>query len=109
MVSFIITSGRKRWYVVGAYMPTNDLPTAHWITQALECGTEGVGKLLVGDLNACLANERDEREEQLATVLAGHFLTDQGRHFLPRRKYPAEGNWEWRMWREGRPISGRGD
>ena len=59
-------------------------------------------KLLVGNLNACLANPRDQREEQLATVLAGYGLTDQAQHFLPRRKYQAEGNWTWRMWRGGR-------
>ena len=26
MVSFTITSGRRRWYVVGAYAPPNDQP-----------------------------------------------------------------------------------
>ena len=65
--------------------------------------------LLVGDLKACLENPRDQREEQLATILAVYGLTDPAQHFLPRRKYRAEGNWTWRMWREGRPISGQGD
>ena len=31
--SFIITSGRKRWYSVGAYVLPNDLPTTNWIRQ----------------------------------------------------------------------------
>ena len=52
VVSFIITSGRKRWYGVRAYIPPNDLTTVHWITQALSCRPEGVRKLLVGNLNA---------------------------------------------------------
>ena len=108
VVSFIITLGRKLWYVVGAYVLPNDLPTVNWITQVLACKPKGVGKMLVGDLNACLTNPRDQQEEQLATVLAGHGLTDQARHLSPRRKYRTEGNWTWRMWREGRPISGRG-
>ena len=38
VVSFIATSGQKRWYVVGAYVPPNDLPMIQWITQELACG-----------------------------------------------------------------------
>ena len=87
VVSFIITLGRKCWYGVGAYVPPNNLPTINWIRQELECRTKGMRKLLVGDLNACLENPRDQREEQLATALAGYGLTDQAQHFLPRRKY----------------------
>ena len=86
VASFIIKLGRKCWYIVRSYMPPNDLPTVHWIMQVLECGPEGAGKLLVGNLNSCLENPRYQREEQLATVLAGHGLTDQAWHFLPRRK-----------------------
>ena len=108
VVIFTVTSGQKRWYVVGAYVPPNDLPTVHWITHALACGTERVEKLLVGDINACLENLRDQRGEHLATVLAGHGLTDQARHFVPRRRYRAEGNWTWRIWIEGRPVLGLG-
>ena len=59
VVSFIITSERKRLYSVGAYVPPNYLPTVHWITQILACGLKGVEKLLARDLNACLANTRD--------------------------------------------------
>ena len=63
--------------------------------------------MLVDNHNACLENPRDQKEEQLVTVLSRHGLTDQARHFLPRQKYRAEGDWACRMWREGRPISGR--
>ena len=99
MVSFIITPGRKSWYGVGAYVPPNDLPMINWVRQALECGPKGMGNLLVGDLNSCLENLRDQREEKPATVLVGNGLTDQAQKFSPRRKYRAEGNWKWRMWR----------
>ena len=99
VVSFVITSVRKCWYIVGSYVPPNDLPMVHWITQALSCRPEEVGELLFGDLNACLENTRGEMEEQIATVLAGHGMTDQVRHFLPRRKYWVEGKWTWIMWR----------
>ena len=58
-------------------MSINDLPMVHWIMQALACGTEGVGNLLIGDLNTCLENTKDQKEEQLATLLPGHVLTYQ--------------------------------
>ena len=108
MVSFTVMLGQKRWYAVGEYVPLNNLLTVHWITHALACGPERVGKLLVGNLNACLENPVDQREEHLATVLLVHGLTYQARHFVTRRRYRAEGNWTWRMWIEGRLILGRG-
>ena len=77
VVIFIITSGRKRWYGVWDYLLPISLPTINWIKQALEWGPKGVGKLLVGNLNTCLANSRGHREEQLAPVLAGHGIMDQ--------------------------------
>ena len=52
MVSFKVTSGRKLWYVVGAYVLLNNLPALHWITHVLACVPEGVVMLIVGDLNA---------------------------------------------------------
>ena len=36
----------------------NDQPTIHRVAQSLECGTVGVEKLIVGDLNACLVQHR---------------------------------------------------
>ena len=86
VVSFIITLGRKQWYVVGYYMPPNNLPTVYWITKPLACGPKGVGELILGELNAYLEDLRDQREEQLVTVLVVHLLTDQAQHFLTRRR-----------------------
>ena len=76
----------------------------NWIRQVLECGTKGTRNLLVSNLKTCMENPRDQWEEQLATVLTGYGLTEQAQQFLPRRKYREDGNWEWRMWKEGRPI-----
>ena len=52
VVSFTVTSGQKRWYVVEAYVYPNNLPEVHQIAHVLECGPEGVEKLLVVDINA---------------------------------------------------------
>ena len=68
VASFIITSGRKRWYGVGSYVPPNKLPTINWIRQLLEYRPKGMRKLLVSDLNVYLENMRDQQEEQLSAV-----------------------------------------
>ena len=54
VVSFTVTSGQQPWYVVREYVPPNNLPKVIWITHALSCETERVGKLLARYLNACL-------------------------------------------------------
>ena len=96
-ISFIVTSGQKCWYVVRAYVPPNNIHAVHQITHALEYGPERVGKLLVGDRNACLEHLRDQWEEHLYTVIVSHGMTDQSHNFMPRRRYRAEVNWSRRM------------
>ena len=108
MLSFTVTSGQKRWYVVGAYVPPNNLPAFHQIAHALTCGIYVVGKLLVGNLNAYLSHPRDQLEEYLVTFIAIHGLSDQAHNSMPRWRYRAEVNWMWRMWRWGGAISRRG-
>ena len=97
VLSFTVTSGQKLWYIIGAYVLSNNLPVVHQITHALTGVMEGVGELLVGELNACLAHTRYQREEHLATIIAIHVMKDQARNFMPRRRYRSEGNWMWRM------------
>ena len=87
MIIFKVTPERKRCYVVGAYVPPNDLPAVYHMTHYLTCGTEGVVKLLVGELNAFLEHPRYQQEEHLATVVAIHGLKNQAQHFTPRRRY----------------------
>ena len=50
-------------------MPPKDQPVLHWVVQSLAHVTAGVEKLLVGNLNTCLAQPRGEREEDLATPI----------------------------------------
>ena len=44
-----------------AYVPSNNLPTVNWITQALACGKEEMGELLVGNFNTYLENSRGQQ------------------------------------------------
>ena len=109
VVSFTITTGWKKWRVVGAYVPVNNQPGVHWVVQALSREPEGVGTLLVDDLNTCLSQPRDQREEDLETAIDNHGLTDQLMHFTPRRRYRGERGRQWRTWIDGRPILGQGE
>ena len=59
MVSFKITAGEKRWYIVGVYMPPNDQPMVNWVEKYLEHGPAGVEVLMVRDLRACLEQPQD--------------------------------------------------
>ena len=109
VVGFTITAGRKRWYAIRAYMPPNNQTAVHRVHQALAQGTEGVETLLVGDLNARSAQPWDRQKKNLANNIANYGLVDQTLYFIPRRRYRGEGGWLWRMWRDGRPITERGD
>ena len=109
VVIFTITMGRKRWYVVRSYVPPNDQPAVHQSVEALSCGKAGMVKMLVGYLNSCLAQLRDQQEEDLATAIANHGLSGQSWHYNPIQRYKGGGDCSWRMWIDGRPISGLGD
>ena len=37
VISFTVTSGRKIWYIVGAYVPPNDLLAVHPVTYGNIC------------------------------------------------------------------------
>ena len=86
VVSFTFTLEQRQWYVVGAYVPPNNQPEIHWVAQALARELAGVGKLLVGNLNACLAQPRNQQEEDLEIIILGHGMSEQQRNFNPRRR-----------------------
>ena len=63
----------------------------------------------MGDINVRLRELRDDREDKLASALAGTGMDDVTAHFTPRRQYRGTGSWTWQMRREGRMVTGRGD
>ena len=63
MVSTVLTSGRRIWYVVGEYVPPNDAPTVARVEQTLGQAAKGVEVILMGDLNFRLGELRDTWEE----------------------------------------------
>ena len=87
MVSFLLKSGESIWYVIGAYVPPNDVPTVHQVEQLLTENPKWVETILMGDLNERLEEPCDKREEDLTTSLADHGLEDISRYFTSRRRY----------------------
>ena len=90
-------------------MPPHDVPAVHHIKQVLEMVPKGMEVILLGDLNIRLREPREDREDELATALAGIGLMDVAAHFTPRRRYRGTGNWTWKMRQEGSMVTGRGD
>ena len=87
VVSFLLLSGARRWYVVGAYALTKDAPAMHYVEQLLRAAPNGLDKILTGDLKGQLGESRDGREEGLVTTLVDRGLFNMTDHFMPQRWY----------------------
>ena len=48
MEMFLPTSGARRWYVVGEYVPPNNVPAMHRVEQALRAAPKGIEIILTG-------------------------------------------------------------
>ena len=108
VVSFQLSSGRLRWYVVGSYIPPESLAELDHIVKAFTQCPEGVETLWIGDLNADLAFPERERDGEIAAVAAAEGLEDMVGHFRQKEKMHNRQH-TWRMVREGSIISSRTD
>jgi hypothetical protein len=81
MLSFQLVSGATRWYIVGCYIPLNDLTTLTHIEQAWQACPRGCLPILLGNLNIDLATPRDECDETIAEQVDAMALVDMSSHF----------------------------
>ena len=86
MISFLLTSGVRCWYVVGAYEPPKYRSIVHRMEQALRATPRGLELILMADLNERLDGPLKKQEKDLAMALADRGLVNMTDHFLPRRK-----------------------
>ena len=93
MLSFWLTTRRRRWYVIGAYVPTNDEPNIAQVEEALENTVKGVEVILIGHLNVSLREPCGVQEEELVMVVRACGMYDMTAHFMPRRRYRGYGRW----------------
>ena len=54
---------------------------------------QGMEVILLGDLNVRMMKPQNDREDKLASALAGSGLGDMTVHFTPRRRYRGTGSW----------------
>jgi hypothetical protein len=69
VLSFMIVTGSQRFYVLGCYIPPNNLCTLPQVEQAPNKCPKGHTLLLIGDLNINLPVPQDERDEWIAEVV----------------------------------------
>ena len=81
VVIFLLTSGSRRWYIVGAYVPPNDAPAIYCVEQDLEEAPRGVEVILLGGLNVRLQEPHNKHKEELAMALANCGMVNMTTHF----------------------------
>ena len=96
VVSFELVTGGLRYYVVGAYCPPSDpeASTTEDISAAFGAAKPGRQRILIGDVNAVVAEPRDARDDIVADCVAAMGLGDLGPHFRPR---PGKGRWTYQQ------------
>ena len=87
-----------------AEVGNKSMVSAHHIHQVLEAMPTGMEVIMLEDLNVRLREPWDDREDDLATALAGIGLTDVTAHFTPKRQCQGKENWTRQMRREGRTV-----
>ncbi len=101
MLSFLLLLGATQYYIVGCYIPPNDLTTLTHIKQAWMACPKGCLPIVLGNLNVNLAAPRDKCDETIAEQIHTMNLVDMSSCFCQRRGNNSNGRWTWRM-RRGR-------
>ena len=109
VIRAVLVSGRKRWNVIGAYIPPSetDGSTLQYIEEARRTAPDHRPTILLGDFNAVLDNPRSQYEADLADFAGTFDLTDLRCHFCLREK--AGGDWTWRQRRTDHLVQRRLD
>lgn len=108
VVSFQLASGKRRWCVVGCYIPPTCTTTIEHVTQAIAQCPAKAELVVAGDLNVDLTDpEGSERDETIAAAIADEGLEDMSLHFF-RRRGKRDGR-TWTMARQGRMITSKTD
>ena len=76
MVRLMIVVGRKKWFVYGTYGLPNKQSTVNQANQDLLRFPDGTELLIVGEINAHLAQPFNQCKEYLVTAITNHGLED---------------------------------
>ena len=91
VMAFQLETGRRRYYVVGAYLPPSDTTTIDHVRSAWAQCPKGCTPWLLGDLNVNLMHPLDERGEEIAEecrsmMREGRRVSSQPDYFLAREE-----------------------
>lgn len=96
-------SGKKKgnetwWFVVCCYSPPSDTEGNAWrlLEHDLNTAPKGTKTMVIGDLNANLADPRNGQEEVLSAGMREYGLECATRHFVTRRRRYVRGRWTYK-------------
>jgi hypothetical protein len=101
VLSFQLVLGATRYYIVGCYIPPNNLTTLTHVKQAWMACPKGCLPIVLGDLNVNLATLHKEQDETITKQVDTMNLVDMSSRFHQRRERNFHGRWTWQM-RRGR-------
>jgi len=105
IISFEIVSGRRRYALVGLYIPPEDSTTMMKAQQVLNPLEDRRDLIVMGDLNVNLSSPEGARATEIALSLASFGLLDLHQHFRSGRM----GGTPWQQQRGGRVVGSRPD
>jgi hypothetical protein len=80
-LTFQLVLGATRWYIIGCYIPPNNLTTLTHVKHAWQACPKGCLPIMLGDLNINLATPRDKRDKTIAKLVDTMALIDMSSHF----------------------------
>jgi hypothetical protein len=95
-ISVELVTGKRRIFVVGAYIPPMDVSTLEYIGEALLSKPQRAELLLLGDLNANFQAPKDERDSDITPEMANFGLEDLVLRFRQRHNYLHGHTWRQR-------------
>ncbi len=97
--------GNIRFFVVGCNIPSSNLETLMNVNNAWRICPTSAHLIVVGNLNINLCAMCTGCKEMIAKQVDAMDLVDLSRHFYQCLRTRLQGQWMWRMRREGKCIS----
>jgi hypothetical protein len=91
VLSFQLVTSAARYYIVGCYIPPNDLTTLTHVKQAWTACPKGCLPIVIGDLNTNLAAPCKEQDKTIAEQVDNINLVDMSRRFRQRQGINSHG------------------
>ena len=108
VMSIHVVTGNTRYYIVGCYLPPDNLHSLEFVKKAWSQRRSGAIPLLIGDFNVDLDSPNNSRADIIAEQLDRWLLNKTCDHFYRKTKKGGQrGNWTWHQDRTGDDTVGR--